>query len=83
MKPKTPMKKKTRSKKKISTDKETPKVEEKKRSSTPPKKSDGVDAWFNWYREEIRERIAKGQTLGDVKKELNISHVEKFLNNER
>jgi hypothetical protein len=62
---------------------EEPKIEEPKRSSTPPKKSNGSDAWFSWYEEEIRERIANGQTFDKIKKELKITHVEKFLNNER
>lgn len=54
-----------------------------KRPTNPPKKSDDFDAWFNWYKEEIKDRIVNGQTFEQIKKELNISHVEKFINNEK
>lgn len=85
---KSTMKKKSRSKKNKPTNnfeapKEETKKEEPKRSENPPKKSEGIDAWFNWYRDEIRDRVAKGETFDNIKKDLNITHVEKFLNNER
>lgn len=53
------------------------------RSSTPPKKSEDYNKWFDWYQEEIRERLAKGENYGKIRKDLNILHIDKFMNNER
>ena len=68
--------------KKPKKEKKTKKSEPKKpsRSATPPKKSNDQKAWHKWYEEEIRERIAEGHTLDKIKSDLNITHVDKFLN---
>jgi hypothetical protein len=50
---------------------------------TPPQKNDDLDAWFTWYQNEIKNRIQQGQSFEQIKKELNISHVQKFIDGKK
>ena len=66
--------------------KKTKKIQEPKkpsRSKTPPKKANDAHAWYNWYADEIRERLANGQTIDEIKSDLKITYAEKFLNEKR
>ena len=43
------------------------------RPMTPPHKSSDYDGWLKWYREEINERLSKGQTLRQIEEELKVN----------
>lgn len=55
-------------------------MEEKKprRTKEPQKKSDR-EAWLSWYKEEIAERILKGESSNKIKEDLGITSIERFL----
>lgn len=63
--------------------KSSQKAQKSKRSEKAPHKSGDVEAWKTWYREEIMEMIKKGKSHDDIKKELKITHLNMFLDNEK
>lgn len=46
-------------------------------------KKNNQDNWYAWYKAEVMDRIKDGQSHEEIRKELNITHVDKFINNEK
>ena len=53
---------------------EAPKKPKKKsRAKNPPHKSSNYDGWYKWYKEEITERLGKGQSMKQIEEELKVN----------
>lgn len=47
-------------------------IEKPSRPERPPHKGTDLEGWTNWYKETVKEMIAKGKTISEISKELRI-----------